>query len=161
MTLVRSAAGVARDHLDPRQRQIELFRRDLRERGEDALPQFHLARENGGAALGIDADPSIEPAVVLQASGESLLSARKLRMERERNDDGTESGGKFPTIESGAVHVRVLPRACAARSTARTMRLWVPQRQRLPASAARTSCSLGRGLRSSSSFADMIMPLMQ
>src|SRR5262249_51415507 len=113
------------------------------------------------AALWIDADPSIEPAVVLQASGQSFLSSRKLRMERERNDNGAESGDKFPTIESGTVHVRVLPLACAARSTARTMRLWVPQRQRLPASAVRTSRSLGRGLRSSSSFADMIMPLMQ
>src|SRR5262245_52928222 len=161
MTLVRSAAGVARDHLDPRQRQVELFRRDLRERGEDALPQLHLTRENGGATVGIDTDPSIQSAVLLQACGQPFLSSRKLRIERERNDDGPEASGELTPIESGGGHVRVLPLACAARSTARTMRLWVPQRQRLPASAARTSRSFGRGLRSSNSFADMIMPLMQ
>ena len=51
--------------------------------------------------------------------------------------------------------------ALAARRTARTMRLWVPQRQRLRARPARTSFSVGRGLPSRSAFAVMIMPLMQ
>ena len=161
MALVRRLARVARDHLDPGQRQIEFFGHDLRERGEDALPQLHLAGENGRAAIGIDADPSVEPAIVLQTSGQSLLPARKLGLEREADDDRTESGGELAATENGSVHAYVLPLACAARSTARMMRAWVPQRQRLSASAARTSASLGRGLRSSSSFADMIMPLMQ
>ena len=39
------------------------------------------------------------------------------------------------------------PPSLAARSTARTMRLWAPQRHRLRSSAARTSASLGSGLR--------------
>ena len=122
MPLVWRPTGIAGDHLDPRQGQIELFRGNLRQRRKNALPQLHLARENGGGALGIDADPGIEPTVVLQASGQPFLSSRKPRIEREGNHDGPKSDGKFATIESGAVHVRVLPLACAARSTARIMR---------------------------------------
>src|SRR5581483_10684259 len=49
----------------------------------------------------------------------------------------------------------------AARSTARTMRLWAPQRHRLRSSAARTSGSLGSGLRRSSAAAEMRMPDVQ
>src|SRR5262249_33487292 len=161
LSLVRRLAGVAGGHLYAGQRQIELLGGDLGERGEDALPQFDLAGENLRGAVGIDADPTVEPTIGLQAPGQPFLPARKLRIEREGDDDGTEAGGEFAPIESGSVHGHVLPFAWAARSTARMMRLWVPQRQRFPASAARTSGSLGRGLRSSSSFADMIMPLMQ
>ena len=41
-----------------------------RERGEDALPELDLAGEHGRRAVGIDADPGIEPAVGLQAAGQ-------------------------------------------------------------------------------------------
>ena len=57
LAFVRRAAGVAGDDLDPRQRQVELLGRDLRQRGEDALPEFDLAGENGGGAVGVDAQP--------------------------------------------------------------------------------------------------------
>ena len=97
----------------------------------------------------------------LPGSRGGVLAERALRIEREGDDDRAEPGGEFTSIDGGSVHGQVLPFAWAARSTARMIRLWVPQRQRLPSSAARTSCSLGRGLRSSSSFADMIMPLVQ
>ena len=53
------------------------------------------------------------------------------------------------------------PMAVAARRTARRMRIWVPQRQRLGAMCARSSASVGRMLRSSSACARMIMPAMQ
>ena len=56
--------------------------------------------------------------------------------------------------------VRLVP-ATTARSTARTMRLWAPQRQRCRSSAARTSASLGSGLRRSSAAALIRMPEMQ
>ena len=49
----------------------------------------------------------------------------------------------------------------AARSTARTMRLWAPQRHRLRSSAARTWGSLGLGLCASSAAAEMRMPERQ
>ena len=54
-----------------------------------------------------------------------------------------------------------LPQAAAARFTAATMRLWVPQRQRLSASAVRMSSSLGLLFFASSAADVMIMPLMQ
>src|SRR5262249_56126189 len=123
--------------------------------------ELELAGERGGGGVGVDGDGGVGFGVVLQAAGQPFLRARGVRIEREGDDDRAEAGGELAPIESGSVHGQVLPLACAARNTARMMRLWVPQRQRLPASASRTSPSLGRGLRSSSSFADMIMPLMQ
>ena len=110
----------------------------------------------------IDADPGVEHAVVLQAAGQPGCSAPARASDRARRRRRcAEAGGEVAARENGSVHRQVLPFAWAARSTARMIRLCVPQRQRLPASAARTSASLGRGLRSSSSFADMIMPLVQ
>src|SRR6185295_4448287 len=49
----------------------------------------------------------------------------------------------------------------AARSTARTMRLCAPQRQRLRSSASRTCASVGLGLRRKSAAAATMMPEMQ
>ena len=49
LALVRRLAGVAGDHLDARERQIELLGRDLGERGEDPLPELDLAGEDGRA----------------------------------------------------------------------------------------------------------------
>ncbi len=49
----------------------------------------------------------------------------------------------------------------AARSTARTIRPWVPQRHRLPSRAALTSFSAGAGFSRSRSTAVMIMPAVQ
>src|SRR5207342_1157172 len=51
--------------------------------------------------------------------------------------------------------------AAAARFTAATMRLWVPQRQRLSASAARMSASLGLFFFANSAAEVMIIPLTQ
>ena len=161
LTLVRRLAGVAGDHPDASERQIDLLGGDLREGGENTLTQFDLSREDGRGAVGIYANPAVEPAIVLQAPGQPFLTQGKIGIERESHHERTKPGGETASRESGSVHPQVLPLAWAARSTARMIRLWVPQRQRLPASAARTSGSFGRGLRSSSSFADMIMPLVQ
>ena len=49
----------------------------------------------------------------------------------------------------------------AARSTARTMRLWAPHRHRLRSSAPRTCASLGLGSRARRAAADIRMPAMQ
>src|SRR5262249_12886648 len=143
----------------------------LRQRSEDALPQLDLAGADGGGAVGVDADPGIELAVGREAARQPrrllrLLRKEPLRIERERDEQRAQSGidcapRNLRAVAEGSVHGQVLPPASAARSTARTMRLWVPQRQRLPASAERTSASLGFGVRSSSSLAVMIMPLMQ
>ena len=73
----------------------------------------------------------------------------------------TERGSELAARQPRSVHGQMLPFCCAARSTARMIRLWVPHRQRLSASAARTSASWGCGLRLSRSAAAMIMPLAQ
>ncbi len=163
LAFVRRLAGIAGDHLDACEREVEFLGRDLRQRGQDALPELDLAGEDRGAAVRADADPAIKPAVGLQAAGETrrFLPARDTWIEGEGNHDGAEARRELPPVKTGSVHGQVLPFAWAARMTARTMRLWVPQRQRLAASAERTSCSLGLGLRSSNSLADMIMPLIQ
>ena len=163
--LVGRLAGVAGDHREPRERQVELLRRDLRERGQDALAEFDLAGEHRRGAVGVDAEPGIEPAVALQAAGQAAAAGR-LRSkvggrEREGEHDAASPLVKLRRERVGAFMVRSSPCRWAARSTAPMMRLWVPQRQRLPASACRTSASFARGLRSSNSLADMIMPLMQ
>ena len=72
-------------------RQIELLSRDLGERREDALTEFDLTGEDGGGAVGIDANPAVELAVGLQAAGQPdrrrRLAERGARIEREGNDD--------------------------------------------------------------------------
>ena len=82
-------AGVAGDHLDAVERQVELLGRDLGERGQDALAELDLAGEDGRGAVGVDADPAVELAVVLQAAGQPrrLLRERALRIEREGDHD--------------------------------------------------------------------------
>src|SRR4029078_5731254 len=65
-------------------------------------------------------------------------------------------------LDTGFAHGLLLyAMRSAARLTARTMRRCVPQRQRLPASAARVSSSLGFGRAFSNAAACMIMPLAQ
>src|SRR5262249_39043696 len=63
------ARRVTRDHGDAGKRQIELLGRDLRERGENALPQLDLSRENRRRSVGTDAQPGIEHAVLVEAAG--------------------------------------------------------------------------------------------
>src|SRR6185503_17798425 len=159
--LVRRLAGVAGDHLELGERQVELLRRDLRQRREDALAELDLAGEHRRGAVGIDAKPGIEPAVGLQAARQSWWPGLRLRQDldwrkRKGQHDAAHAFGKAAARQGRSVHDQVLPSSLAARSTAPMMRLWVPQRQRLPASAVRTSASLAPGLRSSSSLADMI-----
>src|SRR5262249_39316854 len=127
-----------------------------------ALAELDLAGEHDGGAIGIDAQPGIEHAISLQAAGQPCCLLRQAGLsQRERNHNRAEAGAELPPCEHWSVHGQPLPLSWAARNTARMMRPWVPQRQRLPASAARTSSSLGGVVRSRSGLADMIMPLMQ
>src|SRR6185503_6697384 len=102
-------------------------------------------------------------AVGLQAAGQACrrLPERDFWNDAEREDDATQGGGELAARQARSVHDEILAFSRAARRTARMIRLWVPQRQRLPASAARTSASCGCGLRLSRSAAAMIMPLAQ
>src|SRR6202043_3186050 len=115
----------------------------------------------------VDAQPGIEHAVAVEASRQvrrlrpvrRLLGKGEAGRQAEREHDAAERGREFTPIEVGSVHGQVFPFACGARKTARMMRLWVPQRQRFGDKVARTSASVGCGMRSSNSLAVMIMPL--
>ena len=124
LALVRGAAGVAGHHGHPSERHVEFFRRDLGERGDDALAELDLAGEHRNGAVGIDAQPSIQHAVAAQAARQRgrLLAARKLWTEAEGEHDAAKTGGEIAATELGSVHGQILPFACAARSTARMLR---------------------------------------
>ena len=164
LPFVGRIGGIRRIDLHARQRQVEFLGRDLPERGQDALPQLDLAGVDGGVAVAADADPGVEQAVVVEAAGQprgGALGQQFGRIERKGEHEAAHSLGEAAAREGRSVHGQVLPICLPARTTAATMRLCVPQRQRWPASASRTSASVGCGLWSSSSFAFMIMPLMQ
>src|SRR5262249_52420014 len=80
--------------------------------------------------------------------------------EREADD---KRAGTDERVAAGNpdVHGHLPPHVCAARWTARTMRAWVPQRQRFSASAFLMSASLGLLFLARKAAACMIMPLMQ
>ena len=125
---------------------IELVGDDLRQRRDDPLPDLDLARSHLDESRGAKTQPLVQPAVDLQA-------ARQLR----------RRAGRFagePDREIHCVCVSTLA-AAAARSTARTIRLWAPQRQRLRSSALRTSAALGCGTRASSAAALISIPAVQ
>src|SRR6266404_575351 len=97
-TLVRGPAGVAGDHVDAPERQIELLGRDLGERRQDTLPELDLAGGHGRAAVRVDADPGIEHAVGLQAARKCrLLGERDFRVERKGDHEGAEPGREVAT----------------------------------------------------------------
>src|SRR6185295_8097832 len=62
--------GVSVHHANALQVDVELVGRDLRERGSDALAKLDLAGEDGDSAVGIDAQPRIQHAVVGEAARE-------------------------------------------------------------------------------------------
>ena len=87
---VRRLAGVARDHLELGDRQIEFFGGDLRERGQDALPEFDLAGEHGRCVVWIDAEPRIQEAVAVEAARQrrrGALGQRVLNGGRVERDE--------------------------------------------------------------------------
>ena len=127
------------NHADVDEGDVEFFGNDLRERGDDALADFDFARERFDVSVAMELEPLRELAIDAQAPRE-----RRARRDATR---GIEREIHRSTAE--------------ARSTARTMRLWLPQRQRLPSNAAFTSASLGRGVRESSAAALISMPEVQ
>ena len=135
LAFIRRAFGIARYHAHPRQCDVELFGGDLRHGGDDALADFHLAGADSHGAVRIEAQPLIESAVGVEAAG--------------------QLGGRAHDAAFAGASSR------AARCTALMMRVCVPQRHRLRASACLMSSSVGSGLRPSSAAAVMMTPLMQ
>ena len=164
--LVGHQGGVARDDLHTRQVDVEFVRANLRDGGQDALPQLHLAHEQGDGLVGVDAQPRVEFAVGVQVAGQARFVGDSCRLRQgriQRNAKGQRDIARgFQEATTGGGECVVHDQApFAARRTARTMRLWAPQRHKLPSRAERTSASVGLGLRSSKAWACTIMPEVQ
>ena len=65
--LVGTGGGVARQHGDTIERQVEFLGRDLADRRHDALAHLDLAGGDARGAVGQKADPTIQPRIVDQA----------------------------------------------------------------------------------------------
>ena len=57
----RHLVGVSEHDVHTLDRDVELVRDDLRERGADALAELDLSRERGDAPVPLDTDPLLEP----------------------------------------------------------------------------------------------------
>ena len=131
-SLVGAEIGCRRGHLDSGDVDVEFLGGHLRQRGEHTLTQFDFAGTDFNGAVRADAQPVAKPRI-----------GRKGRRQR--------FGG----------HEAALRISAAAVSTARTTRLWAPQRHRLSSSAARTSDSDGSAFVASRAAALTTIPDMQ
>jgi hypothetical protein len=118
---------------------VEFVGHDLRQRGEDALAEFHLAGEHGDGAVRADAQPGVEASVGVEAAGQGRRRLRVQAAEREQHEQ--RAALQQGAARDGGVHHSAL--SAAARRIALRMRVWVPQRQRLSAIALRIWSSLG------------------
>src|SRR5207302_98360 len=114
-----------------------------------ALPQLDFAGEDRDRAVGVDAEPRVEHAVVVEAAGQrgGLRLAERIGGERKRDDQRAAGLQEIAARERGLHAI-----SFAARCTARTMRLCEAQRHRWSFNASLISRSLGRGLPSSSAL---------
>ncbi len=159
--LVRRARGVAHDHFDLAERNVELVGGELHERGARAGAEIDLADKNRDLVVGRNGEPGVD-----RFLGDRLRRAQCVGTggvgEREADSQNAARLQEDAAVERCLMDCHgCLPHAAAARFTAATMRLWVPQRHRLSASAARMSVSLGLLFFSRSAADVMIMPLMQ
>jgi hypothetical protein len=111
-TLVRRLLGVAGDPVKAREWQLELLRRDLRERRRHALAELDLAGAHRGSAVGMDADPGVQHPVLRQTARQRrrLLGERgdvETREKREGDHDAAEAGRDLAPCEH--VHVKSSP----------------------------------------------------
>ena len=158
--LVGRERGIALDHRDALGRDVELLGDDLAHGDAAAGADVHLADEDRQRAVGVHGQIGIDE-VGRDRLAEEPVGARhalgaRAHGQPERDHERAAGG------EEGAAreHQRP-PCAAAARRTARMTRTWLPQRQRLPASASRTCGSVGCGIRESRARAVMIMPAVQ
>jgi hypothetical protein len=78
----RHLVGVSEHDAHALDRNVELVGNDLRERGADALTELDLSGERGDAAIGLEADPLLEPlriAAVAHQTAVALCTARIAR----------------------------------------------------------------------------------
>src|SRR5665811_54035 len=168
--LIWHHVGITGDNAHLRKRRGKLLGADLLEGSQDAVADLHAPGKEGDVAILVDAQPAVElRGKIALLVGGPLRIFRLFRSgerrscpprQREADHDGPSALQEATTGNDGAAHDVVTP-SLAARFTARRMRVWVPQRQRLPASALRISSSPGLGLSVSRAWALIIMPEMQ
>jgi hypothetical protein len=112
-------------------RDLELLGGDLQHRGQHALANLDPAGRDRDTAGRWKPDPLIEARIAGQQRRKCLLGVHRAAPSRIR---------------------------AAARSTARRMRMWLPQRQMLSSSAWAISARDGDGLWSSKALAEIRMP---
>ena len=166
--LVRRQQGVALDHRDRCHRHVEFLGDHLGQRRLDAGAEIDLPGEQGDVALRVDGEVGVDV-----GGGDDLVGERVAGLARggvaggfrhgarDREGDGEQPGGGEQRAAIDRIHGRAPQIVPAARCSARTMRMWVPQRHRLAASASRMSPSLGLGFSFRKAAPCMIMPLMQ
>jgi len=170
--LVGRASGVGGDQIQAGRRHVELLGGNLEQRGLETLPKLRLAGEHLDTAIRRDPDPRIEFGRFLQAArqrrgaagrrGTALFVGAGSAAKAEGHDESAAGAKQVAAGQARpGAHRSACPMEAAARRTARRMRTWVPQRQRLGAMCARISASLGAGLASSSACARTTMPAMQ
>ena len=165
--LVGHAAGVAHQHGHLRQRQVQLFGHQLRQRGAQTGAQVHMAVQAVGAAVFPQREQDLRPFGRVGRHGSRLTGAGRRRGGRIARDQQHAGGSQ----EAGAVEVlglageRHQPTASCcnttARRTAARISRWVPQRHRWWARASRICASVGCGQWFSSATVAMTMPLRQ
>ena len=179
--LVHRLRRRAHDDIEPIERKIELLGRNLRECGPHPGAGLDLAGEEGRGVVGVHRKPGIElirrrrGEVATRGAGRQPRSrVRRVGPEEgEGDDEPARSPEKPAPAEPGSArssadrlmhsHDRPPCYACsrAARSTARTIRICVPQRHRLASRADMMAARVGCGSLSRNAVAVMIMPLMQ
>src|SRR5204863_2266098 len=85
--------GVSRDHFDAAEVDVQLVSGDLGQRGHDALADLYLAGERGYRAVRVDAKPTVEHAVLLQASRQRRGRLGESAGERRERESHRESSG--------------------------------------------------------------------
>ncbi|MNV16514.1 hypothetical protein D3C71_1072800 [compost metagenome] len=167
--LVGRAGGVAQHHIHLGQGHVQFFGHDLRECGADAGAQVYMAVERGHAAVVPHGDQYLHALGRVARDQSRLALDRGRRGRRVAHHQQHAVSRMEVSAGQGRVGAQGLDRAhalasrisTAARSTARMISTWVPQRHRLPDSSRRIAASSGSGSRSSKATAIITMPLRQ
>ena len=170
--LIRGPRRVAHHERHAIGRDIQLLGDDLRERGFDAHADFHFAGEDVHEAVPIDPKPRVEPAAPRwqRRRRRRRLQRRRGQSRDDRRIDQAEADEQTARVlekvppgdrESRGHGYALLLTSPAARRTAANNPAWLPHRHTRPSQAVLICCSVGRGLRSSSTFAVNIQPFRQ
>ena len=140
---------------------IHLVRQHLRQRGIDALPHFDMRDHGGDDIVGIDLDPGVEQLLIFPAGQQRAQPVDRIALAHGNADDQRTArhharadkgaAGPFALFRGAAglclAHATVsLTAGCpAAALIACRIRLYMPQRQTLPAIAASICASVGLG----------------